>query len=449
MSNFCTEAANLEKPTAQASNNCSFAFSGTNEINQAVYICKTCFPDNDSYGFCIGCANVCHEDHDVEFVVYDDFYCECGCNGCELCRNSVQYTQPSAFLPELKSLEHDFSAHRIDNLPVDSIIEQIVSLVGQSKDTFWISANDSPRCGLEDLAQQIGRYHIDRLFKDKENYEQILSMAGFEWWMQMKQTPTEDSPSNRNTGVDLHYDKDEELADTYCVGIFPTISTVTYLTNNASYNHPTVVFDATSSDEVGNPISEVFISIPQVGKHIAFDGRLLHGAPAELLYFSTVNNQSQSEIDAKLRITFPVNVWIGHKPAAVKPLPTELISMLQVLESKESNKLQNYSFQSLPSSSLSVDISERDVLKEDVGGWLIIPFVSSDAEWEKAEDEAELDLRMWLPFVSIDSFVTAKANKHSTIANGAAVSNFHIKYMTDDIAAVLEYGEESEEEEEK
>eukprot|EP01052_Picozoa_sp_SAG31_P028065 SAG31_NODE_2676_length_5264_cov_576.907278_5_plen_108_part_00 len=51
------------------------------------------------------------------------------------------------------------------------------------------------------------------------------------------------------------------------------------------------------------------MSYPVPGKHVAFNGRLLHGCPAEL----------QSKTDGR-RLTVLVNVWVNHIPVGLQPL---------------------------------------------------------------------------------------------------------------------------------
>ena len=59
------------------------------------------------------------------------------------------------------------------------------------------------------------------------------------------------------------------------------ISTVTYLTRDGS---PTIVLDCTAHTQYGKvqrqDISRAWVSFPCPQKHMSFDGRLLHGAPA-------------------------------------------------------------------------------------------------------------------------------------------------------------------------
>jgi hypothetical protein len=57
----------------------------------------------------------------------------------------------------------------------------------------------------------------------------------------------------------------------------------------------------------------VFVSYPTPGKHLAFDGDLLHGCPAELV----------ADQDFGVRRTMMVNVWIGHHPLGIHALPVD------------------------------------------------------------------------------------------------------------------------------
>jgi hypothetical protein len=121
------------------------------------------------------------------------------------------------------------------------------------------------------------------------------------------------------TSINWHFDKDEDLLDEYGVYIHPFISTVTYLSDVGS---PTVVIgarvtsegelqmhddgaaaddddgadadgagaaddgadddDDDGDDDQQQPLLQqqpfdVYASYPVLGKHIAFNGRLLHG----------------------------------------------------------------------------------------------------------------------------------------------------------------------------
>lgn len=65
--------------------------------------------------------------------------------------------------------------------------------------------------------------------------------------------------------------------------------------------------DGASSAEKEDEAAALLVP-PRVGRHLSFDGRWLHGAPASVL---PGTGQPPYE-----RITFCVNVWVGHRPAA-------------------------------------------------------------------------------------------------------------------------------------
>jgi hypothetical protein len=68
------------------------------------------------------------------------------------------------------------------------------------------------------------------------------------------------------------------------LNVHPHIATVTYLSDKGG---PTVVLEHTSGCEVGEDFSgsvdKVFMSYPEAGKHMSFDGRFLHLAPTDLM----------------------------------------------------------------------------------------------------------------------------------------------------------------------
>jgi len=96
------------------------------------------------------------------------------------------------------------------------------------------------------------------------------------------------------------------------------ISTVTYLTRDGS---PTIVLDCTAHTQYGKvqrqDISRAWVSFPCPQKHMSFDGRLLHGAPA----------LQQLQPDA-VRVTFLANVWLNHHPMSLRPLPSSTAKQL-------------------------------------------------------------------------------------------------------------------------
>lgn len=175
--------------------------------------------------------------------------------------------------------------------------------------TFWADWDQVARCELEALALAILRKHCPK----------PAGAAGVEWW-----TLCLDSDAN----VGWHWDRDYVLEDSG-VNIHPMLSTVTYL-SLLTGQLSTVVLDILSppSRDSKNPVClsaagdsvSSFTVYPRAGRHLVFDGRLLHGAPAQEACQAT-NPGSQST--AK-RVTFLANIWVGHRPANASPLPTEL-----------------------------------------------------------------------------------------------------------------------------
>jgi hypothetical protein len=364
-----------------------------------------------------------------------------------------------------KQYSPKFTVHEIKNITEESsqLQHQALHLVGITKETFWIGHSDQPRCRFEELAKIIGGYHMQHQYENTACYEELLTITGYEWWIQvkpLKEQQDQESSSRGVLGVDLHYDKDEEMAENFEVGIFPTISTVTYITNSAQYCHPTVVYDCLASTPVGTAIKDCFISVPEVGKHIAFDGRLLHGAPSELIPFVRTNKSTSA--DDELRITFLVNIWIGHRPSAVSPMTQIWVDSLNKANtswtdlSSGSSKKVDLQLQSLNGyQGTSVKVKEQDAQRDDLGDWITIPFVSNKAEWGKSEDEAGLDLSMWLPHYPVEQYLDMSKGKGKkrrapsielTTEPSSCSQTYHFQYIGENSAARLDYEDEEGEE---
>jgi hypothetical protein len=167
----------------------------------------------------------------------------------------------------------------------------------------------------------------------------------------------DDNIDNKNNdkinkgSIGLHYDKDEVIAEIFQVGIFPQISTVTYLSSFKSI--PTVIIDNIISNPIGMPIQKAYISYPSRGKHVAFDGRYLHGA---IDINNDKNDDNNDDLDdnnisindnekkqgdeknikmkknnqkiSRFRVTFLVNIWINHHPAGIFNLSDNLCDIL-------------------------------------------------------------------------------------------------------------------------
>eukprot|EP00873_Tetraselmis_striata_P001434 jgi/Tetstr1/421698/TSEL_012636.t1 len=170
-----------------------------------------------------------------------------------------------------------------------SLRADCASLFG-AEESFWLPAGAEPRCALECLAADVFRYHTRNLSEDFD-----LEGSGAEWWVQVRDTGVAQS------SIGFHWDKDEDLVDSCGLALHPQLSTVTYL---SAWGAPTVAcerrapVDYGDDDALHDPAHDfvaAFVSYPACEdsvdgrspwlKHIAFDGRLLHGLCAEAVTF--------------------------------------------------------------------------------------------------------------------------------------------------------------------
>jgi len=231
--------------------------------------------------------------------------------------------------------------------------------------TFFVPCVMKPRCALEGLAKLIFDQHTQHLplgiFKPE--------CSGAEWWtLILEQDENDDEEDNDDVG--MHFDADYGLEEQVKnLMIHPRLSTVTYLTD---VGVPTLVLDEksptnnnTASSLNGN-VERSWLSSPSIGKHISFDGRLLHGAPgaffpaasnprkqqqqqtqpfdAEIHSTSKMNKKSKMTEDKQIiisednsvtfttsnkRITFLVNIWLNHCPLDAELLDQDVCDQLQ------------------------------------------------------------------------------------------------------------------------
>ena len=258
-----------------------------------------------------------------------------------------------------KEIEKDefHGRNRYDELLLDCEVADCALLPR----TFWISPDDTPRCAMEQLAQQIFRYHV------RSDYCYDKRTSGAEWWVQIRPSPpagrysmmTERNEAD-NSSISFHWDKDEELR--LLTGgnmfIYPHISTVTYLTNHGS---PTMVLPCVNDCTSGTPefrlqhTQKAYVSWPRVGKHFSFDGRLLHAAPSNLVDPEVLRNNletirqlsvSSSSVHKTIlrrnrRITFLVNIWLNHKPLGIESFPESTVDKLSKMDSREKEFLRD------------------------------------------------------------------------------------------------------------
>ena len=363
---------------------------------------------------------------------------------------------------------------------VESLHASIHALVHKSRETFWIDSqfvadHVHALCDLEWFAWRIYCQHTQTPYlvsksnttmDDPPSNTNTTTLAnaccGAEWWVQVKPvhhetTPisttttdgrttththdTKDGPPS-NLAIDLHYDKDEELAEAFGLGFFPTLSTVTYLTEHVpsttSYSvaPPTIVlshrYDESMTAADGT-IHELLVSHPRQGKHLVFDGRLLHGAPAHSsLRERDTNNTSTTEADTSknhdtaYRITFLVNLWSQQKPAGISPLSDSLRQFVKDQRQCPATTTHDLSLALADTNFIPRTIVEHDVTddsapsngeshNDDDGSERIdLPFVGHGTTWggrtqrgtedndngKNQEDDPEEDAALFVSIVS-------------------------------------------------
>ena len=183
------------------------------------------------------------------------------------------------------------------------------TLIFPLNSSSWIGCGDTPRCDLERLALAVFAAHT-------RGVEYDASRSGAEFWAQVR------ADGHAQEAVQFHWDVDEHCCDELGVNVQPHLSTVTYLTDVGA---PTVVLgvpapraaSAAAVEEAYGAIRTAHISWPRVGKHICFDGALLHGTLPEA-------KAPAAPAAAGPRVTFLVNVWLGWRPHGIRPLDAAL-----------------------------------------------------------------------------------------------------------------------------
>ncbi|KAL7538649.1 hypothetical protein ACHAWF_006161 [Thalassiosira exigua] len=305
---------------------------------------------------------------DEGFAVLDDFKHAGDCNKCPIPRYS--------FASYANALSMPSHAYR-DTLVADCSLVFTARTREDSEgystgSTFFLPCLMKPRCALESLAQTIFHAHVHSLEKwepQKGGEKRLLydpERSGAEWWTLVLDTPSnnkmpsngddensdneDDDEGDDDDEVGMHFDADygleESLPD---FTLHPRVATITYLSDSGV---PTLILDKRSpppSDKdkksLNGSISKAWLSHPCFGKHVAFDGRYLHGAPGE--YFPSAQKKPAADTSKSVepdrkkpklegkrddftgkRVTFMVNIWLNHCPLESEPLDDDLVSRL-------------------------------------------------------------------------------------------------------------------------
>ena len=407
--------------------------------------------NNNLLCVCQACADSCHSEcKGLEYIGMGPSYCDCNKIGKSTCQltersereakrlgvlfsenddstsssSSSSATAAAVVVVEEARLIDGIEQTQVFRIPVleESTTEVIVTkilqeqakeLVKHSRETFWVdtSQNRSDMCDLERLALRILEQHTDAFGLDRNLY-------GAEWWVQVKpvfsgeeepasssssisssrpssQQPEEIpvSSSEYQTGsvdeaVDLHYDKDEALAESFGIGAFPLLSTVTYLTETKPASPPTVIFSRIYEQVQEESISQMFVSHPRRGKHLVFDGRLLHGAPSHPGLRRKSDKEGPSSPADPMRVTFLVNIWKKSKPAGVEPLPATIRdAILGKVDRLDDILLAELEKRDFAKDNLveRVAVSSEEDLAESFQSRIMLPFVGRGSTWGTAD----------------------------------------------------------------
>jgi len=267
--------------------------------------------------------------------------------------------------------------------------------------TYFWPCRMPPRCALEALVRAIFECHTREMMTTTSF---VPEQSGAEWWTLVldddddnddhkngeqqqgaggnnkKPKKSDDEEDNKSESsseeeeegdeVGLHFDADYGLeAQAPNLLLHPRIASVTYLSPCGS---PTVVLDQKSpppndleKKTLQGSVRKAWLSRPVQGKHLAFDGRLLHGAPStffpgttiqktttatattETKKSDTTNGNADAEPPAKRikvadgtdvpqngtsttkRMTLLVNIWLNHCPLDAEPLEDEIIEQMK------------------------------------------------------------------------------------------------------------------------
>jgi len=216
-------------------------------------------------------------------------------------------------------------------------------------ETYFLSAAAPATTVLEALAQSIFKLHTAHLEPGK-GYD--AARSGAEWWTLVIENEDD---------VGFHWDRDYELEGGSDILVHPHLATVTYL--GAALGAPTLMVDRVSPVDphapIEGPVTQLFVSRPAPGRHVSFDGRLLHGAPAE---GSLTCEDSTSTTKRPPRVTFLVNVWLNHIPLSATPLPPAIQSKLQPTKlTEEQQRDRLWRWQSAEAKPAQLTLTAEDV----------------------------------------------------------------------------------------
>mmetsp|Transcript_6642 Transcript_6642/g.12078 ORF Transcript_6642/g.12078 Transcript_6642/m.12078 type:complete len:273 (+) Transcript_6642:303-1121(+) len=160
---------------------------------------------------------------------------------------------------------------------------------------------------------------------------------------------------------------------------------------------------------------EGFVSWPNLGKHMSFDGRWLHAAPCNLMEEGMFQKQVQftpKEKDEKWnklqkrrhrRVTFLVNIWLNYRPFDLKPFPDTMVDKMSGQDESTRKKLR---FLPAPETAKTPSSGPGSVRKttvtstvatEDTGS----SYVTKEFTWPLGDKNSGEKLQLEIPLKSV------------------------------------------------
>ncbi|KAJ1456690.1 hypothetical protein M885DRAFT_517108 [Pelagophyceae sp. CCMP2097] len=192
----------------------------------------------------------------------------------------------------------------VEAVDVKPALVRDARLLAAAEKSFWVNRKARPRCAVEAFALKM--LFAQELFGDD-------AAGGAEVWAHLL------PPGGAEASLPLHFDKDERLLADRDEWRHPALSTVTYLSDGGA---PTIIFDTTLAGGrgAGGP-SMAFVSHPVAGKHLIFQGSLLHGVAHDLA------RPTPAQAATGPRLTLLVNLWRGA-PLGLAALPDDIVAAL-------------------------------------------------------------------------------------------------------------------------
>jgi hypothetical protein len=200
------------------------------------------------------------------------------------------------------------------------------------------------------------------------------------------------------------------------------------------------------------------LSWPAQFKHLAFDGRYLHAAPADLLEKGAWDAQTAmppglaaaaaSEAEQKKlrrryrRVTFLVNIWLNYHPFNVHPFPETMVDKMSGCHAKRRVGL---AFRPVPSEQNTASATTADpcdglakpqlpTISVRISGTEEEPPADCDNDtyaWPMGNYESGERIRMSLPTKRIRSVASAGGNVQIRWSKGSHLNHTGVELLTE------------------